>query len=71
VANLSSALATAAANEAVRTLLELLKGASPPAARLGAARAVLELGMKVRETAELEQRLAALEEQVGGRETDS
>jgi hypothetical protein len=62
---------TAAANEAVRTLLELLKGAAPPAARLGAARAVLELGMKVRETAELEQRLAALEEQVGGRETDS
>jgi hypothetical protein len=62
---------TAAANEAVRTLLELLKGAAPPAARLGAARAVLELGMKVRETAELEQRLAALEEQVGGHETDS
>jgi hypothetical protein len=33
--------------------------------RLGAARAVLEIGMKVRETAELEERLAALEQQLG------
>jgi hypothetical protein len=29
--------------------------------RLGAARAVLEIGMKVRESADLEERLAALE----------
>jgi hypothetical protein len=29
--------------------------------RLGAARAVLEMGMKVRESADLEERLAALE----------
>jgi hypothetical protein len=42
----------------------LQKDTVPPATRLGAARAVLELGMKVRETAELEQRLAALEEQL-------
>jgi hypothetical protein len=62
---------TAAANEAVQALLELLKAAAPPAARLGAAKAVLELGMKVREAAELEQRLAALEERLGGRATDS
>src|SRR5438445_13644650 len=33
---------TAAATEAVRTLLELLKPASPPPVRLGAAKAVLE-----------------------------
>ena len=39
-------------------------GRSPAAVRLGAARSVLEIGMKVRETAELEERLAALEEQV-------
>jgi hypothetical protein len=60
---------TAAAGEAVKTLLALQKDTAPPATRLGAARAVLELGMKVRETAELEQRLAALEEQLasGGR----
>ncbi len=56
---------TAAATEGVRTLLDLLKPASPPAVRLGAARAVLELGMKVRDAAELAERIAALEAQLG------
>jgi hypothetical protein len=55
---------TAAATEAVRTLLELQKAASPPAVRLGAARAVLELGTRLRESADLEDRLAALEQQM-------
>jgi HEAT repeat protein len=59
----TAATLTAAGSEAVRTLLELLKSANPPATRLGAARAVLEMGMKAREFAELEERLAALEEQ--------
>jgi hypothetical protein len=54
---------TAAATEAVRTLLELQKGNAPPAVRLGAARAVLEIGAKLRESADLEARVAALEEQ--------
>jgi len=61
---------TAAATEAVRTLLDLQKPAAPPPVRLGAAKAVLEIGMKVREAAELEERLAALEERLakdGGR----
>ena len=57
---------TAAATEAVRTLLDLQKPAAPPPVRLGAAKAILEIGMKVREVAELEQRLQALEEQVAG-----
>jgi hypothetical protein len=52
---------TAAAGEAVKTLLALQKETVPPATRLGAARAILEWGIKVREMAELEQRLAALE----------
>jgi hypothetical protein len=52
---------TAAATEAVRTLLELLKSSTSDAVRLGAARAVLEIGIKVREVADLEERLAALE----------
>jgi hypothetical protein len=60
----TSGAPTAAGTESVRTLLELQKPAVAPDTRLGAAKAVLELGMKVRETAELEQRLAALEEQV-------
>ena len=58
---------TAAGSEAVRTLLELLKMSNPGATRLGAARSVLEIGMKAREFAELEERLAALEQQA---ETD-
>jgi hypothetical protein len=53
---------TAAATEAVRTLLELQKPSAPPAVRLGAARSVLEIGVKLREVADLEERLAALEE---------
>jgi len=53
---------TAAATEAVRTLLELLKPSVPHASRLGAARSVLEIGVKLREMAELEERLTALEE---------
>jgi hypothetical protein len=55
---------TAAASEAVRTLVELLKPGVAPATRLGAARAVLESGVKLREIAELEVRLAALEQQL-------
>jgi hypothetical protein len=53
---------TAAGGEAVRTLLELMKSTSPPATRLGSARSVLEIGMKAREFAELEERLAMLEQ---------
>jgi hypothetical protein len=53
---------TAAGTDSVRTLLELQKAPSPPAVRLAAARAILELGVKLRETAELEARIAALEQ---------
>ena len=55
---------TALGLEAVRTLAELLKSPTPATVRLGAARAVLETGLKVREVADLEPRLAALEEQL-------
>jgi hypothetical protein len=46
--------------EAASTLRELLN-AAPPAVRLGAARSLLELGVKLRESIELEQRLTAVE----------
>jgi hypothetical protein len=62
----TSGTLTAAAGEAVRTLLELLKNTTSPSVRLGAARAVLEIGMKVREMAELEERLTELEGRLGG-----
>jgi hypothetical protein len=55
---------TAAATEAVRTLVGLLAGKEPAAVRLGAARAVLEIGIKVREVADLEQRVLDLEAKV-------
>jgi hypothetical protein len=52
---------TAAAFEAVKTLLGLLDAANPGSVRLGAARAILELGMKLREYAELAERIGAVE----------
>jgi hypothetical protein len=57
----TAGMLTAAAGEAVKTLLALQKETTPAAVRLGAARAVLEIGIKVREVADLEQRLCALE----------
>src|SRR5271166_6639381 len=41
---------TAAGAEAVRTLLALQKESTPAGVRLGSARAVIELGVKLRET---------------------
>ncbi len=60
---------TAASAEAVRTLLELLKPKVADTTRLGAAKAVLESGVKLRELAELEERMAALEEQMAQQAT--
>jgi hypothetical protein len=62
---------TAAATESVRTLLELQKSPSPPAVRLGAARAVLEVGLKVREVTDLQEEMAELEERLAQIEGDS
>ena len=53
---------TAAGGEAVKSLVALLKDTGPANVRLGAARAVVELAVKVREIAELEPRIAALEQ---------
>jgi hypothetical protein len=55
---------TAAAAECVRTLVTLLNPQEPGPVRLAAARAVLELGIKFREAADIEQRLIDLEAQV-------
>ena len=55
---------TAAGGESVRALLALHDPATPPAVRLGAARTTLELGMKLRDSANLAERIAALEGQV-------
>jgi hypothetical protein len=60
----TAGMLTAAAGESVKTLLALHKETTPVAVRLGAARAILELGMKLREVTKFEQRLTAVEEQV-------
>lgn len=59
----TAALLTAAATEAVKTMLALQDAATPPAVRLGAARAIVELGARLRDSSELAQRIAVLEEQ--------
>jgi hypothetical protein len=50
-----------ASTAAAATLVDLMTKDKPPSTRLGAARAILELGGKMRETAELEERIATLE----------
>ena len=69
LARRTAGLLTAASLESVRTLVELQGAGLPAAARLGAARAVIGLAMKLREEADLVDRVAELErrlEQVDG-----
>src|SRR6478672_6788573 len=42
----ATAMLTAGAMEAVKTMIELLGPTSPPAVRLGSARSIVELGVK-------------------------
>ena len=60
----TTAMFTAAGIESAKNLLELQKNSAPFAVRLGASRAVIELGAKLRENSDLEKRLQALEEQL-------
>jgi hypothetical protein len=53
---------TAASVEAIKTLLSLQASTIPHAVRLGAARSIIELGAKLRESADLAERVAALEQ---------
>ena len=57
---------TAAGMGAIKTLLALLEPTIPPAVRLGAARALVDLGHKAHLLNDLEERLATLEQQVAG-----
>ncbi len=60
----TSGTLTATGAEAVRTLVTLLNPEVVANVRLGAARAVLEMGIRLREVADLEQRILDLEAQV-------
>jgi hypothetical protein len=61
----AASMLTAASLEAVKTLLSLQNENVQAAVRLGAARSVLELGAKLRENCELEERIRQLEEKFG------
>jgi hypothetical protein len=68
----TTAMLTASGGEAVKALLaQVQQESTPPATRRAAARDILELGMKLRESTELEQRLADLEARVGESERPS
>jgi len=60
----TSSMLTAAGMESVKTLLSLQQPTIPHTVRLGAARAVLEIGLRAREAASLEERLAVIEQQL-------
>ena len=55
---------TAAGLAAIKTLTKLQDGAASESVRLGAARAIIELGCKIRETIEVTERLGVLEKQL-------
>lgn len=61
----ATAMLTAAAMEAVKTLLDLQGTKQPPATRLGAAKSVLEIGNRLRTEVDLAARLGALERALG------
>ncbi len=63
----ATAMLSAASSDAVRTLVHLQRETMPAAVRLGAARAVLEIGLKLRDMVELEARLQELEDVVAKR----
>jgi transposase len=61
----ATAMLTAAATEAVNTLLDLQSKECPPPTRLGAAKSILEIGNRLRTEVDLAARLQALERALG------
>jgi hypothetical protein len=66
----AASLLTAAALQAVKTLLSLQETAVSAAVRLGAARTVLEMSIRLRELSDFEERLLALERDVRAQHPD-
>jgi hypothetical protein len=65
----AAAALTAASVEAIKTLLSLQATSIPHAVRLGAARSIIELGAKLREVVDTEERLAAVEARLASQPT--
>jgi hypothetical protein len=62
----TAAMLNAGCGEAVKTLLGLQQGSAPPTVRLGAAKAILEQAIRLKEVVDLEQRIAAIEARMTG-----
>jgi hypothetical protein len=60
----TATMLTAAATESVKTLLRLQGDGIPYAVQLGAAKAIIDLGARLREHSELYDRVAAIEERL-------
>lgn len=56
----------AASVEAVKTLVGLLNASTPPSVRHSAGRSIVELGLRLREKVEFEERLKTLESKLAG-----
>lgn len=65
----TAARLAASGAEAIETLVELLESTAPPNTRATAARAIIELSLKLRESVELESRIGELERITHERET--
>ena len=65
----TAGMLTAAGQEFVKRLLELSKPPAPYSVQLGAARTGLEIGAKLRESADLEQRVMDLEQRLNEKDS--
>jgi AraC-like DNA-binding protein len=63
----AAAVITAAAQEGIHSLVALQNSSTPPAVRRAAARDIFEMGLRLREAADLEKRLLALENRTAAR----
>jgi AcrR family transcriptional regulator len=66
-----SAMLTAAVHKGLRSLIDLQKPSTPPSVRRGAARDIIVYGMRYREDASVEKRIAALENRTAANGTPS
>ena len=60
----TSAMLTAAGLESVKTLLTLQQAECPAGVRLGAARSIIDLGIRLREFVDLQERVIQLEQKL-------
>ena len=67
----AAAVLTAAAQEGIHSLVALQDRSTPPNVRRAAARDILDMGLRLRENADLEKRLLALENRAAGRSAAS